>query len=141
MKAQSFIIENDDDLKLAYKVAGMTLTMQNRIELTIGKPKPKQRTVTQNASLHQYAEEIATLMNEAGITQRLLVGKFKDGFELPVTKYMIKDIFREVGRAMFQKDSTTKLLTTEISEVYRVVDERFGEVHGVRAEWPNRHGV
>ncbi len=102
----------------------------------------KRRTLSQNASLHKYCQTIAQKMNDAGYTQRKLVGSFKKGFELPVSEYMVKDIFREVGLAMYQKDSTAKLETTEMSEVYKIVDERFGQVTGVRAEWPSRfsHG-
>ena len=103
-------------------------------------PLTKKRSLPQNASLHLYTERVATKMNEAGIMQRELVGSFKDGFELPVTGHMIKDIFREVGMAMFKKNSTADLLTTEIQEVYRVVDQRIGEITGIIVDWPSRHG-
>lgn len=105
--------------------------------------RPKQtnrRTLSQNAALHLYCDMIAQAMTEAGITQRELIGRFKRGFELPVTGHMIKAIFREVGRAMYGKESTADLSTTEISEVYRVVDERFGEVTGVTCPWPDGRG-
>lgn len=101
-------------------------------------PLTKQRSLSQNASLHKYTTTIAQKMTEAGVTQKKLVGSFKAGFELPVTSHMIKDIFREVGRAMYQKESTADLTTVEISEVYKVVDMRFAEVVGVRSEWPSR---
>ncbi len=106
-------------------------------EIVIRKKKRK-RTLTQNGSLHRYTELVAIKMNDGGITQKELIGSFKAGFELPVTCHMIKDIFREVGNAMFKRESTADLLTTEISEVYRVVDQRFGEVAGVNCEWPDR---
>jgi hypothetical protein len=106
------------------------------IVLTIDKAD-KKRTLTQNASLHKYCANISEKMNEAGFTQRQLVGSFKEGFELPVTPVMIKDIFREVGNAMYKKESTTKLTTVEIQKVYQVVDQRFGEITGCRDEWPS----
>ena len=99
------------------------------------KPK-KKRSISQNASLHKYCSNISTRMTDAGFTQRLLVGKFREGFELPVTQSMIKDIFREVGKAMFKKESTKDLTTIEIQRVYQVVDERFGNITGIREEWP-----
>jgi hypothetical protein len=80
-------------------------------------------------------------MNDAGFTQRQLIGSFKEGFELPVTPVMIKDIFREVGNAMYKKESTTKLTTIEIQKVYQVVDQRFGEITGVREEWPSMESL
>jgi len=100
----------------------------------------KQRTLTQNGALHRYCELMAIKMNDAGVTQRELVGSFKNGFELPVSKHMIKSIFREVGKAMYEKQSTSDLETKEISEVHRVVDQRFSEVTGVGCEWPSRFG-
>ena len=100
----------------------------------------RKRTLPQNAALHLYTEMVAQKMNGAGITQRELVGKFKEGFELPVTCHMIKDIFREVGKAMFKKDSTSDLLTTEMQGVYKIVDQRIGEITGILVDWPSRDG-
>ena len=102
-------------------------------------PLTKQRSLSQNASLHKYTTTIAQKMTDAGVSQKKLIGSFKDGFELPVTSHMIKDIFREVGKAMYQKESTADLTTVEISEVYKIVDMRFAEVTGVRAEWPSKN--
>ena len=104
--------------------------------IPIGQKKRK-RTLPQNAALHKYCEIMAEKMNDAGISQKELVGKFRDGFELPVEMHMIKAIFREVGKAMYQKDSTAKLETVEMQKVYQVVDQRLGEVTGCRAEWPS----
>lgn len=95
------------------------------------------RTLKQNAALHKWCEVIASQMNDAGISQRELVGRFKAGFELPVTSHMVKDIFREVAKAMYKKESTADLSTVEVQEVYKIVDQRLGEITGVRAEWPS----
>lgn len=122
-----------DDLFLRLREA-----VEDRPQDVVWQPVKKQRTLQQNAALHKWCELMATQMNDAGYTQRQLVGQFKDGFELPVTEHMVKDIFREVGRAMFKKDSTADLTTTEVQEVYQVVDARFGEITGCRTEWPSR---
>ena len=98
----------------------------------------KKRTLSQNASLHLYCERLSEKMNDAGFTQRQLLVKFKEKFELPVTEHMIKDIFRSIGEAMFKKKSTTQLTTVEIQTVYQVVDQRFGEITGCRCEWPSK---
>lgn len=100
----------------------------------------KQRSPSQRASLEVYCKSIAKKMNDSGTSQKQLVGSFKEGFELPVSNHMIKDIFREVGKAMFKKESTADLSTTEINEVHMVVDQRFGEVAGVTAPWPSNRG-
>ena len=123
------------------QVTGIAETMLEMVErypcMVTVKKRVKCRTGRQNRSMHKYFSIMAERMNDAGITQRQLIGSFKDGFELPVTEHMVKDIFREVGRAMFRRESTADLTTVEAQEVYQVVDQRFGEVTGVRAEWPS----
>ena len=130
-------IKTLDDLDVLLRVARDRFEQDGAIQvefLPIDRPP---RSSKQNRSLHLYCQTIAKKMNEAGYTQRQLVGSFKEGFELPVTMEMIKDIFREVGKAMYHKDSTAKLNTVETQEVYRVIDQRFGEITGCRAEWPS----
>ena len=119
----------------------MLMILRERVEVSpvvvTVKKKVHQRTVTQNSSLHKYFSIMAEKLNDAGITQKQLVGSFKEGFELSVTSNMLKDIFREVGKAMFKRESTTGLTTTEVQKVYEVVDQRLGEVTGCRCEWPS----
>ena len=110
-------------------------------EMTVFIKADKKRTLPQNAALHLYCTVMAKDMTDAGFTQRKLTGAFKEGFELPVTMHMVKEIFREVGRAMFDKDSTSKLSTGEVQKVYQVIDQRFGEITGVRAEWPTSENM
>jgi hypothetical protein len=107
-------------------------------EVIIRKRKTK-RTLTQNKALHKYLEIVSIKMNDAGYTQRKLIGTFKAGFELPVTPHMLKDIFREVGRAMYKKESTADLDTKEISKVYKIVDQRLAEVTGISVPWPTNN--
>lgn len=136
---KTVVVKTLDDLDPALLSARECLDKYGPFEMTfspIDKPV-KRRTLPQNAALHKYCADISGKMNDAGYTQRQLVGKFKEGFELPVTMEMIKAIFREVGNAMYQKESTAELSTIEIQEVYQVVDQRLGEITGIRAEWPS----
>jgi hypothetical protein len=133
-------IKSLDDLDKAMWAIREEFDAHGPCEIVIhkeGSEADKKRTLTQNASLHKYCSNISEKMNDAGFTQRQLIGSFKEGFELPVTPVMIKDIFREVGNALYHKDSTTKLTTVEIQKVYQVVDQRFGEITGIRGEWPS----
>ena len=128
-----------DDLDVVAREVRQCFDKNGAVEVTFcpaEKPK-KGRTWKQNKSLHLYCTAIAEKMNAAGITQRELVGKFRDGFELPVEMHMVKAIFREVGKALYQKESTADLETVEMIKVYEVVDQRFGEIVGIRAEWPS----
>jgi len=132
-----------DDLDVIANICRAEFDKHGSVDVVIGEQseEEKQRSALQNSSLHKYCANISGDMNAAGYTQRQLVGSFKQGFELPVTPAMIKDIFREVGKAMFKKDSTRKLTTVEIQKVYEVVDARFGEITGIRSEWPSRESL
>jgi len=105
-------------------------------EVTIKKIK-RRRSKLQNRSIHKYFRLMAAALNDSGTTQRELVGKFKKGFELPVTEHMIKDIYRTVAEAMYQVKSTADLSTVDAQEVYKVVDQRFAEITGVSIPWPS----
>ena len=101
------------------------------------KKKVNRRTITQNAAMHKYFAIMAEKLQDSGHDQKSIIGSFREGFSLPATPAMIKEIFREVGKAMFKKDSTADLTTVEIQKVYEAVDQRFGEVTGCRSDWPS----
>ncbi len=61
----------------------------------------------------------------------------KPGIEIPWTEEMVKThIWKTVQSVMFEKDSTTKLTTKEVNEVYAVVDRHLSEKTGVHVEFP-----
>lgn len=95
------------------------------------------RTDLQNNSLHKWATLMADDLNAAGMDQRVVMEKFKDGFDVPWTMEAIKNIFRTVAHALYQVDSTAELTTTQIQHVYDVVDARLSEITGIHHEWPS----
>jgi len=138
MEEQHIIIFDDDSKKQAVlAIYKLKLEPANEIIIRPYKKGKRQRTNLQNASLHKWLTLLAIEMNNAGITQRELIGRFKKGFELPVTMEMLKDVFREVGKAMYHKDSTANLSTTEMVDVHRVVEQRISEITGVFVPWPS----
>ena len=80
---------------------------------------------------------MAENLNDAGYDQMAVYAQFKEGFKVPWTMYAIKSIFHVVGNAMFGKDETHKFTTTEIQEIYKVIDQRLSEMTGVHVEWPS----
>jgi len=101
------------------------------------KKRVKQRSIPQNNSLHLWASIISELMNMAGITQKALQLKFKEGWELPITEDFIKSIFRKIGLVMYGKASTADLTTVEMMEVYKLVDERLSQLTAIHVPWPS----
>ena len=81
--------------------------------------KPKQRTVTQNSSLHLGFEIVAKACREKGITMNAIFEKAR--MEHETTAEAIKyDVFHRLMRSMYHIDSTTKL--KKIGQIENVWD-------------------
>ncbi len=76
------------------------------------------RTDPQNRALHVYYENLATALNEKGLTCKFMLGNKE--VQLDWTAPLIKEmIWRPIQKALTGKDSTTKLdKTSEIDQVY-----------------------
>ena len=96
----------------------------------------KPRTTLQCHSFHLWLERLAESLNDAGYTQDVLLRALK--VKAPVTKDSLKrDIAHGIIQAMFEKDSTAKLTSKEIQELYQVMDQNISEVTGVTVAWPH----
>jgi hypothetical protein len=94
----------------------------------------RQRTTTQNASLHKYCQLLADELNEQGQDFRLFM---KEGYEVPFTQDLVKEhIWKPVQKAMFGIDSTTKADRTQYSAIYDVLNRKMAE-YGVYVPWPS----
>lgn len=78
------------------------------------------RTIKQNNALHKYCQDLADLLNESGVNQ----GLFLQEFEVDNSMESIKNIFREIGRIKYGKNSTAKLTTKEITEIYDEINRQ-----------------
>lgn len=58
-----------------------------------------QRTPLQNKSIHKYFSELATELNNQGITLNVLLRDI----QVDITPMAIKDIFREIGKVSMAK--------------------------------------
>jgi len=101
----------------------------------------KQRTITQNASLHLWLTQMATAMSDAGFTHRKLWGSMKESFDLPVTMEMLKGISQKVAMDMFGKSHTAKLTTVEMQNLYETLNLAFGQSVGVSLPWPSQESL
>ena len=127
-------ISTRDDLDELLRVArGIVETGAHRVTF---ERIDRQRTLPQNASLHLYCKRMAININDAGLSQRTIWDKLRNGFDIPITMEWVKDVFRHVAYKMFKKQSTRDLTTIEIKEVYMAIDQAFLETTGCREEWP-----
>ena len=106
----------------------------------------KIRTLTQNAAIHKYCSMLAQSFNEAAIyRERKLFGNH---VQLPWTSNAVKeDVWHVVQYAMYphavNKDgepSTTRLNTTEVGEVYKIISQNVAMTKGISVDWPSNKG-
>ena len=90
------------------EISGMSWQMKDKLLafLQTVKPKPKQRTYSQNRALHLWFTQKAEQCREAGISPRMA---FEKTIELDMTDVMMKEIWRAVQKALYKKTSTTEL--------------------------------
>lgn len=98
----------------------------------------KQRTLTQNASLHLFCTQLSDALNDAGYDFREFV---KEGYAVPWNEMLVKDyIWRPVQKAITGKESTTKPERHEYSIIYEAVNRKMAE-YGLFVPWPNRDDI
>ena len=95
-----------------------------------------QRTLQQNKAIHLYCQLLADALNDAGLDiQHVLTQK---QVSIPWSGDRAKELlWREIQRAMFNKESTTELSRSEVSQVYEVLDRHISEKFGVHVEFPS----
>lgn len=128
----SEIILNSHAAKEAFK-AYIDTQWEKEKYLRVTVKKGKQRTLTQNASLHKFCTMVAEALNDAGYDFREFV---KEGYPVPWNEQLAKDyIWRPIQKAMTGKDSTTKPETHEYGQIYEVVNLKLAE-YGIHVPWP-----
>jgi hypothetical protein len=89
----------------------------------------KERTLSQNSAIHVDCNLIAEKMEERGLDMRKVLK-----FRLPATMTIVKEqIWKPIMKAMYGKDSTTKLLklSGEIDKIHDVIMRELGEKYGI----------
>lgn len=106
-----------------------------RVDLKTG----KQRTLTQNRCMHLYCKHLADALNDAGWDMKRLL---KDDFEIPWTEHSAKDtLWREIQKAMFGHESTTKPDRKQYSEIYDALNRVISQRTGVFVPWPSNDSL
>lgn len=96
----------------------------------------QQRTLQQNRSLYLYCDMLAEALNESGYDMKAVL---KPEVNIPWQKNTVHDwLWMPIQEAMFQLDSTTKLNTKQVSEVYEVLNRHLAEKFGVSVPFPDR---
>lgn len=96
----------------------------------------KIRTQQQNRALWKYLTDLANALNESGVSQKMFVDELK-GWEVPITKEFLHLIWKLKQEKMFMTDSTTKMTTRQVTEVYDAVNMFTSTQFGVSEAWPS----
>lgn len=96
----------------------------------------KTRTLKQNNALHKYFQELADALNEAGVDQAMFIDKL-DGLEVPITKEFIHQIWKLTQEQMGMENSTTKLTTSQVSQVYDTINRFTANEWGLSTPFPS----
>ena len=95
--------------------------------------KERQRTLTQNNSLHRYLRELASALNDAGTEMHVAL---KD-IEIPWNEHILKSFWKKIESIHTEgKTSTTEMTTKECTEIYEIVNRHFSQF-GVSVPWPS----
>lgn len=97
--------------------------------------QPKQRTLTQNRSLHLFFTHVAAALNMAGFDMKRTL---RHDIEIPWDERSVKEyLWRPVQDAQLGKESTTELTTKDIDTIYETLNRYLGERTGVHVPFPS----
>lgn len=96
----------------------------------------KQRTDAQNKSLHLYLSMVARELNNQGQTMQDVVKKINKVEIRPTTENLKEIVWREIQKAMFDKESTTFLTKGEVTQVYEVMSAWLAKNFGIDLPFP-----
>jgi hypothetical protein len=95
----------------------------------------KPRTIKQNKSLWKWFGDLAEVLNEAGLDQRVVL---KPSIQIEWNKQAIHDhLWCPVQEAYIKEHSTTKLTTKDLNKIYEFLSRHLGEKFGVICDFPS----
>jgi len=93
--------------------------------------KDKIRTLKQNSCLHLMFSQLADELNDSGLYISQVIK-----FDAPWNGERVKElIWREVQKKMTGKESTTKITTREVDEIFEVIHQALSQ-KGVEIRFP-----
>ena len=121
----------------AYKVY-LNAQFEKHHYLRLSLKTGKQRTLTQNASLHLFCTQLADALNDAGFDFRVFI---KEGYPVPFNEMLVKEyLWKPIQKAITGKDSTTKPTRKEYGEIYDSLNVKLAE-HGIFIAWPSKDNM
>ena len=96
----------------------------------------KKRSQAQNNALHLWLAHLAGELNDAGLDMKKTL---KPEAEIPWTADRAKEfLWRPIQKVVLEKESTTEPTTSELVQVYEVLNRHLAAKFGVSVPWPTR---
>jgi hypothetical protein len=96
----------------------------------------KQRTQTQNNSLHLWLTRLANALNAAGLDMKKVL---KPEIAIPWTKDTAKEmLWKPIQMAVCGEESTTDASKLDYEKVYDTLNRHLGMKFGITIEWPSK---
>ena len=94
----------------------------------------KKMTITQQGAIHLYCENVASALNDAGLTVQMTMKHFR----IPWSQMLVKELmYKSVLEMATSKKSTTEQTTIEPSDIYDVMNIHLSE-KGIHVPFPSR---
>jgi hypothetical protein len=98
--------------------------------------KDTTRSDRQNNAMHLWFRQIANELNDAGYWVR---HPFSDALEIPFTEVLVKEtLYKPIIKSMYNKSSTGRLTTQELSEAAEVLIRWLSEHKQVYVPFPQQ---
>ena len=91
------------------------------------------RTNTQNRALHKFFDLLASTLNAQGLTVDVVL-KSETSWTAESTKELL---WRPIQKAIIGKESSAKLTTKELTEVYDTLNKALGEKLHIHVSFPS----
>ena len=131
--AHRWIVDNKNKLKFFISFVKKQYENGKHVTYSI---KDTTRSDRQNNAMHLWFRQIAIQLNDAGYWVR---HPFSDNVEIPFTEVLVKEmLYKPTAKAMFDKDTTTRLTPAELSEASEVLVRRLSEHKGVYVPFPQQ---
>lgn len=100
---------------------------------SLSEKQERQRTLTQNRSLHVWFAQSSQALRDGGYTLKQVLASIP---EIEMTPVAMKEIWRQIQIVMVGKESTRDLTTKELQEVWEVVNREILLKRGIAIPFP-----
>ena len=137
---QYYHLNSDSEVENFNREIAMRRLSGKKTRVIFEEEPAKQRTPSQNNSLHMWLTQVATTLNAAGLDMNAVL---KEGTEIPWTQEMAKNaLWKPVQTVMTGNESTTELSTTDCSAICDTITRHIGQKLGVMLPpWPDKYGT